>query len=89
MKSISLQVTYQKGRPSAAYIYLDRRPGTRSARSVEWAPNIVVDFASDDRPIGLEIVDPEHVTTADILAVFDSLGLARPDDSVLAPLEAA
>ena len=70
MKSISLQVTYRKGRPSAAYIHLDRRPGTKSARTVELAPDIVVDFASDDQPIGLEIVDLESVTIEDILAVF-------------------
>jgi hypothetical protein len=89
MTSISLQVTYRKGRPSAAYIYLDRRPGTRSARTVELAPDVVVDFASDDQPIGLEIVDPESVRVEDILAVFDQLGLARPDDSELAPLKAA
>jgi hypothetical protein len=89
MKSISLQVTYRKGRPSAAYIYFDRRPGTKSARTAELAPDIVVDFAPDDQPIGLEIVDPESVTVEDILAVFDQLGLARPDGSELAPLDAA
>jgi hypothetical protein len=89
MKPISLQVTYRKGRPSAAYIYLDRRPGTKSARTAELSPDIVVDFAPDDQPIGLEIVDPESVTVENILAVFDQLGLARPDSSELAPLEAA
>lgn len=89
MKSISLQVTYRKGRPSAAYIWLDHRPGTKSTRSVEWKPDLIVDFAADDRPIGVEVVDPENVTTADIFAVFDGLGLARPDAADLVPLASA
>jgi len=89
MKSLSLQVTYRKGRASAAYIYLDRQPGAKSARTAVVAPDIVVDFGSDDRPIGIEIVDPEGVTTDDILSVFDKLGLVRPDEHELAPLEAA
>jgi hypothetical protein len=41
------------------------------------------------RPIGIEIVDPEGVTTAEILSVFDKLGLVRPEERELAPLEAA
>jgi hypothetical protein len=89
MKSLSLQVTYREGRPSAAYIYLDRQPGMKSARTEVVAPEIVVDFGFDDRPIGIEIVDPLGVTTADILSVFDALGLVRPQKHELAPLEAA
>jgi hypothetical protein len=89
MKSISLQVTYRGGRASAAYIWLDHRPGTKSARSVEWAPDLIVDFAADGRPIGVEVVDPEKVTNTDIFNVFDGLGLARPDAADLAPLAAA
>lgn len=89
MRSISLQVTYRRGRPSAAYIWLGQRAGTKSARSVEWSPDLVVDFAADGRPIGVEVVDPESVTTGQIFAVFDGLGLARPDAADLAPLAAA
>jgi hypothetical protein len=87
--SLSLQVTYRKGKPWAAYIYLDRRPGSESARTAQLAQDIVVDFASDGRPIGIEIIDPTMVTTADILSVFDELGLVRPDEHELAPLQAA
>ena len=89
MKPISLQVTYQNGRPFAAYISLARRPGEKSARSQEVAPEIVVDFARDGRPIGVEIVSPDATPVDEILAVFDRLGLGRPDLSELAPLVAA
>jgi len=88
MKSLSLQITYRKGRPSAAYLYLGQR-GTKSVRTAVVRPDIVVDFGEDDRPVGIEIVDPETVTTSEILSVFDELGLARPDLRELAPLEAA
>jgi len=89
MKSISVQVTYRAGRPFAAYIDLGRRRREKTARSVEISPEIVVDFARDERPIGIELVSPEAVTLDEVLEVFDQLGIARPDPSELAPLHAA
>jgi uncharacterized protein YuzE len=89
MKGISLQITYRKGRPFAAYIYLDRRPGEKSVRSEELGPEIVVDFAADGRPLGVEIVSPDVTPVEDILKVFDRLGLGRPEASELGPLVAA
>lgn len=89
MNSISLQVTYRKGRPFAAYIYLDDPPGQKIVRSEEVAPEIVVDFDGDAQPIGVEIVSPDATSIDEILSVFDTLGLSRPDFSELAPLVAA
>ncbi len=89
MTGISLQITYRKGRPFAAYIHLDRRPGERSVRSEELGPEIVVDFAADGRPLGVEIVSPDVTPIEDVLKVFDRLGLGRPEASELAPLVAA
>jgi len=89
MKHISLQVTYRKGRPFAAYIYLERRPGQKVVRSEEVAPEIVVDFDEDSQAIGVEIVSPDSTSVDEIFSVFDKLGLGRPDLSELAPLVAA
>lgn len=89
MSSISLQVTYRKGRPFAAYIYLDHLPGQKIVRSEEVAPEIVVDFDGDAQPIGVEIVSPAATSIDEIFSVFDTLGLNRPDLSELAPLVAA
>jgi len=89
MNSISLQITYRKGRPFAAYITLDRLPGEKSARSEEMAREIVVDFASDGRPLGVEIVSPDVTSLEEILSVFDRLGVGRPDPAELSPLVAA
>ena len=89
MNAISLQVTYRKGRPFAAYIYLNRRPGDTSARTEQITEDLLVDYADDGRPLGIEIVTPEAVPTEEILRVFDKLGLGRPPEAELAPLRAA
>lgn len=89
MKTISVQVTYRKGRPFAGYIYLGRRPGESAARTEEVTPDLLVDYAEDGRPLGIEVVTPEAVPIAEILRVFDRLGLNRPAETELAPLQAA
>jgi hypothetical protein len=89
MKTLSIQVTYRRGRRSVAYIALDHRPDRKSLRTAEVAPGFIVDFGEDEHPIGIEIIDPEAASVAEVLSVFDRLGLARPDERELAPLEAA
>jgi len=89
MSTISLQVTYRKGRPFAAYIYLASRAGDTSTRVEEITADLLVDYAADGRPLGIEIVTPEAVSTEAILEVFDELGLGRPAAEELAPLRAA
>ena len=89
MKQFSLQITYRKGRPFAAYIYLGRRPGEKSTRTDAISPDLVVDYGADDRPLGIEIVTPEAVSMDALLDLFDELGLGRPSAEELAPLQAA
>lgn len=89
MMPISLQITYRRGRPSAAYIYFDAAKHARVERSEEIAPEIVVDYDSDSNPIGVEIVSPDSTGVDEILRVFDRLGITRPDSSELDPLVAA
>ena len=57
-----LQVTYRKGRPLAAYLYLPRKIGDKSARSVRCEGGLVLDYAADGRPIGVEITAPRMAT---------------------------
>jgi len=89
MSTFSLQVTYRKGKPFSAYIYLVRSPGTRSVRTEQIGPELLIDYAADGSPIGIEIVSPGYVGLDEILTVFDRLGLERPDADELAPLRAA
>lgn len=89
MNALSIQVTYRKGRPFAAYIYLRHRPGGKAVRTEEIGNDLLVDFGHEDEPMGIEVVNPEAVRIEEILSVFDSLGLVRPDPIELGPLQAA
>ena len=89
MNTLSLQITYRKGQPVAAYIYLAHAPGAKSARTEQVAPELLIDFAADGSPLGIEIVSPQAVSEAEILAAFDRLGVERPSAADLAPLKAA
>lgn len=84
-----LEVTYRRGRPFAAYLYLPRRPGDRSSRTEQLAPGLVVDFHRDGRPIGIEITAPGQVSLAAVNRVLRSLGLPAAKKADLAPLLAA
>ncbi len=84
-----LEVTYRKGRPLAAYYYLPRRDGDRSARTEPEEGGLLVDYTSDGRAIGIEITSPAHVDLAQLNRVLQRLGFepAAPED--LSPLAAA
>lgn len=89
MSALSLQITYRKGQPFAAYIYLAGRPGQKSIRTVEVSPEVLIDYAADGTPLGIEVVSPTHVSAEEINRAFDVLGLSRPSPAELAPLRAA
>ena len=56
MKDRYLEVTFRKGKPLAAYLYLPRSVGAKSTRTEEALPGVLVDFAASGEPIALEIV---------------------------------
>ena len=89
MKDRYLEVTFRKGKPVAAYLYLPREAGATSSRTRHMAPGVLVDFNADGRAIGLEITAPTHVTADQINGVLKKLGVEplRPEE--LAPLRAA
>lgn len=88
MKHSYLEVTFRKGRPLAAYYYLPRRDGDRSVRT-DRVGDLVVDFAPDGRPIGIEITTPSRLVLGELNQLLSKLGQcpAVPED--LAPLLAA
>ena len=89
MKDRYLEVTFRKGKPLAAYLYLPRSVGEKSARTEEALPGVLVDFAASGAPIGLEILAPASVTVSQINVVLSTLGLAAISPEELAPLQAA
>ncbi|MBK9129818.1 MAG: DUF2283 domain-containing protein [Phycisphaerales bacterium] len=60
MRHSYLEVTFRKGRPLAAYCYLPRQDGDRTVPTDE-VGGLVVDFATDGRPIGIEITTPARL----------------------------
>ncbi len=89
MKHRYLEVTFRHGRPLAAYLYLPRDPGDKSFRTSKADPGLIVDWNRSGKPIGIEITAPAQLTVAAINKLLDDLGLAKMEDSDLAPLRAA
>lgn len=74
MKARYLEVTYRKGKPLAAYLYLPREVGARPARTEDGGPGLRVDCDASGKLIGLEITAPSAVTLADVNAVLGRIG---------------
>lgn len=83
-----LEVTYRQGKPFAAYLYLDRRPGDRSARC-ERHGTWVVDYAADGRAIGIEFTQDGAIDIAAVNRVVTAGQQPAVSIDDLAPLEAA
>jgi uncharacterized protein YuzE len=90
MTERSLQITYRKGRLLAAYLYLAHPTGERSAKT-EASPDglVVVDYAADGRPIGIEITAPQAVTLERLNGLLRELGQLPLPEAEFRPLTAA
>lgn len=90
MNERSIQVTYRKGRPLAAYLHLVQGPGKRSARtSASTDGLLVVDFDTAGRPLGIEITAPGSVTLDRLNALLESLGQPPLSKEDFKPVRAA
>jgi uncharacterized protein YuzE len=83
---VYLEVTFRGGKPWVAYLRLPRQKGDHAAHSREMEPDLVVDFAEDDRPIGVEILSPAEVTPEIINNVLRELGVEPVAQEEFAPL---
>jgi hypothetical protein len=75
MTERTVQVTYRKGRPFAAYLYLPRQTGTKTTRT-KASPDglLVVDYAADGTAIGVEITAPLAVKLERLNALLREIG---------------
>jgi hypothetical protein len=89
MRESYLEVTFRHGRPLAAYYYLPRRPGQKSHRTRRVEPGLVIDFARDGQPIGVEITAPSKLSLAALNRVMRELGAPPVTRNDLAPVLAA
>ncbi|MBI2900248.1 MAG: DUF2283 domain-containing protein [Planctomycetes bacterium] len=89
MKDRYLEVTFRKGKAVAAYLYLPRPAGAKSARTRGMAPGVLVDFDGAGKAIGIEITAPDRVTADQVNVVLSQLGIEPVAPEELAPLQAA
>ncbi|MBD3321785.1 MAG: hypothetical protein GF350_11880 [Chitinivibrionales bacterium] len=52
MKDRYLEITYRKGTPFAAYLYLSRKLGIKSTKSKKIENGLIADFDETGKPIG-------------------------------------
>lgn len=84
-----LEITFRRGRPFAAYLYLPRVGRERSAQSKPAAPGLVVDYTRRGKPIGIEITTPAAVTLTGLNRVLRALGQPALRRTDFAPLRTA
>lgn len=89
MKARYLEVTFRKGKPLAAYLYLPRESNAKSVKTEDFGSGLLVDYQADGIPIGLEITAPMKVTLDQINSVLDRLKLPPLEPQELTPLKAA
>jgi uncharacterized protein YuzE len=89
MKEPYLEVTYRHGQPLAAYFYLPRPTRAKSARTRRVDPGLIIDFAANGQPLGIEITAPAQLTVTALNRVLRDLGCAPVRRADLAPLRAA
>lgn len=89
MTDVYLEVTYQDGRPWAAYLYLPRKKKEKSDYCREVEPDMVLDINKHGKLIGIELLAPEMVTLEVVNHILKEYGLEPLKESDLAPLLAA
>ena len=89
LKHPFLEVTYRKGRALAAYYYLPRKDGDKTARTERADGGLLVDFSSDGRAIGIEISSPARFDLQSLNEVLVRLGQEPVRSEDLSPLVAA
>jgi uncharacterized protein YuzE len=89
MKRRYLEVTFRAGRPFSGYLYLPRQPGDKVERTERMGHGLLLDYAEDGRPIGIEITAPDKTPPDAINDVLAKCGMDPIDPAELAPLQAA
>jgi uncharacterized protein YuzE len=88
MKQRYLEITFGKGKPFAAYLYLPREADAKAARTLDGQHGIRIDLDERGAPIGLEITAPSVVTISALNSVLTQYSVAALNDEEWAPLAA-
>jgi uncharacterized protein YuzE len=84
----TIQVTFRKGRPLAAYLRI-QGSRTKVSRTKKITSSLLVDFDARGDAVGLEILAFDARTLGRINKILVSLGHTALPKSELAPLRAA
>ena len=86
---MDLTISYTEGKAYAAYLTLPHKSGLKSYRQREMAPDIIVDFDHQGRPLGIEMLDPRRTTWTKLNRIMDKLQMPRLPREWVRPLRAA
>lgn len=90
MTERSLQVTYRKGRPFAAYLHLSHATGEKSAKTVPTPDGLlVVDYSGSGQAVGIEITAPQAVSLERLNRLLAELGETPLAEHEYQPVQAA
>lgn len=89
MKDRYLEITFRKGKPVAAYLYLPREPGEKSKRTEKGGNGLLIDYGKDGRPIGIEITAPDQISDRVLNDLLTKLNVRPVEPGELSPLLAA
>ena len=78
-QGISLKMSCRRGKVMAGYLYLPRRANDRAARSRITESGLVIDYASDGRPIGVEIPNPTPKSLEALIELMRKLDCPNPE----------
>jgi hypothetical protein len=82
-----LEITFRRGKPISAYLYLPRLENDKSLRVAKESHGLLVDLTEDGRPIGIEILSPNKVSLSVINEVLAKYSLPLLNGEEAAPLE--
>jgi uncharacterized protein YuzE len=89
MQDNYLEITFRKGKPVAAYLYLSRQTNAHSACTKRFKPGIIVDFDERNNAIGIEITAPNKIKIQEINEALQRYQIPLISEKELAPLKAA
>lgn len=89
MKHRYLEVTYRKGKPVAAYLYLPRGVGASAVRTEDAGNGLRIDYDAQGKALGVEVTAPQLATVEQLNTVMVMLGQEPMQPQEWAPLKAA
>ena len=89
MMGMGLTISYREDEPIAAYLTLPHPYGEKSYRQRVMRHDIIVDFDRQGRPMGIEMLDPRHVSWTQLNRIMKRLKLPPLKREWARPLRAA